>query len=84
MGSGDDLWALPGVTYYYWVRACTESGCGEFYTYNYDTGWQGLAAPLITASDGLFSDKVQVSWPAPLRVLGLPRIEPLKLWPRHL
>jgi hypothetical protein len=61
---GDDLWALPGVTYYYWVRACTDSGCGEFYTYNYDTGWRGLAAPLITASDGLFSDKVQVSWPA--------------------
>jgi hypothetical protein len=55
---------VPGVTYYYWVRACTDSGCGEFYTYNYDTGWQGLAAPLITASDGLFSDKVQVSWPA--------------------
>jgi predicted outer membrane repeat protein len=59
---GDDLWAVPGVTFYYWVRACTDSGCGEFYTYSYDTGWQGLAAPVITASDGLFSDKVQVSW----------------------
>jgi hypothetical protein len=63
---GDDLWTVPGVTYYYWVKACTESSCGEFYTYNYDTGWQGLAAPLITASDGLFRDRVQVSWPAVL------------------
>ncbi len=59
---GDDIWADPGVTYYYWVRACNASGCSDFSPY--DTGWRGLPAPTVTASDGTFVDKVQVTLPA--------------------
>jgi hypothetical protein len=59
---GVDIWAAPGVTYYYWVQACNINGCGALSAY--DTGWRGLAAPVVTASQGAFADKVVVTWPA--------------------
>lgn len=60
--SGADVWGLPGVTYYYWVKACNATTCGDLS--NTETGWRSLAAPTITASDGAFADKVDVSWTA--------------------
>lgn len=57
---GFDIWANPGITYYYWVKACNESQCSDFSVY--DSGWQGLISPVISASDGLYLDKVLVSW----------------------
>lgn len=35
---GADLWAASGVTYYYWVKACSGSNCSDFSAY--DTGWR--------------------------------------------
>jgi fibronectin type 3 domain-containing protein len=61
--SGVDTWATPGVTYYYWVRACTATGCGDFSAA--ETGWRRLSSPTVTASDGTFQDKVEVGWTAP-------------------
>jgi hypothetical protein len=58
---GDDLWAVPGQTYYYWVKGCNSSACSAFSAA--DTGWQALAAPVVTASEGTFADRVEVSWP---------------------
>jgi hypothetical protein len=63
--SFDDFTATPGTTYYYWVTACNDDGCSDFSAY--DTGYR-LAPPSapsgVAASDGTFTDKVQVSWNA--------------------
>jgi len=57
----NDTSATPGVTYYYWVRACRGTLCSDFSAY--DAGWRNLAAPTgVTASDGSFTDKVVISW----------------------
>jgi hypothetical protein len=56
-----DSWAVPGLTYYYWVKACNTNGCREFSAA--ETGWRGLTAPVVTASDGTFSDTVRGTWP---------------------
>jgi surface protein len=59
----DDTSAAPAVTYYYWVKACSGLGCSDFSAN--DTGWRNLAAPTaVTASDGTFTDKVQITWTA--------------------
>lgn len=60
--SGADLWAVPGITYYYWVKACAGSLCGDFSAA--ETGWRGLTPPSVTASDGTDASKVNVSWSA--------------------
>jgi hypothetical protein len=59
---GADQWEVPGFTYYYWVKACTGSVCGDFSTP--ETGWQRITPPVITASDGSDRDKIPVSWTA--------------------
>jgi Zn-dependent metalloprotease/fibronectin type 3 domain-containing protein len=59
----NDTTATPGITYYYWAKACSGSGCSGFSTS--DTGWRNLTAPTgVAASDGTFTDKVQISWTA--------------------
>jgi len=59
----DDTSATPGVTYYYWVRACSGAACSDFSAF--DTGWRNLLPPTnVQASDGTFIDKVQVTWNA--------------------
>jgi hypothetical protein len=74
----DDFSATPGVTYYYWVKACNEEGCSGFSSS--DTGYAAISAPSapsnIIASDGTFSDKVRVTWGTPLSdfVVYLPLI----------
>jgi Zn-dependent metalloprotease/N-acetylneuraminic acid mutarotase/fibronectin type 3 domain-containing protein len=58
-----DTGTPPGVTYYYWVKACNGFGCSDYSAD--DTGWRNLTAPIgVTASDGAFSDKVQITWTA--------------------
>ena len=59
----DDTTTTPGATYYYFVKACNTAGCSDFSTS--DSGYQGLSFPTgVTASDGSYTDKVQVSWTA--------------------
>jgi surface protein len=58
-----DFSATPGVTYYYWVRACRGLTCSDYSAY--DTGWRGLTPPTdVQASDGTFTNNVQISWTA--------------------
>jgi FtsP/CotA-like multicopper oxidase with cupredoxin domain len=59
----DDTIATPAVTYYYAVKACLGSFCSGYSANN--TGWRNLSAPAtVQASDGTFTDKVQVIWTA--------------------
>ena len=61
----NDTTATPGVTYYYFVKACRGANCSDFSVY--DTGWRNLAPPTnVQASDGTFTDKVQITWTASL------------------
>ena len=58
-----DRTATPGVTYYYWVKGCYFADCSDFSAS--DTGWMGMLSPTdLQASDGTFSDKVQITWTA--------------------
>jgi predicted phage tail protein len=68
VGSGsaspyDDTTATPGTTYYYWVKALNAAGPGA--AGGPDSGYR-LAPPgppaAVTATDGTYADKVQVSW----------------------
>jgi basic membrane lipoprotein Med (substrate-binding protein (PBP1-ABC) superfamily)/fibronectin type 3 domain-containing protein len=59
----NDIVASPGVTYYYWVKACNGAICSDFGAF--DTGWRMVSPPAnVQASDGAFTDKVQVTWNA--------------------
>jgi fibronectin type 3 domain-containing protein len=59
----NDTTATPGVTYYYWVIACKGANCSGYSAY--DTGWRNLTAPTnVLASDGTYTNKVQVTWDA--------------------
>ena len=57
----DDTGAEGGIVYYYWVKAknvIAESGFSAS-----DTGWRVLSPPTgVRASDGVYSNKVRVSW----------------------
>jgi len=59
----DDFSAMPGVDYFYWVKACNSDGCSDYS--NADSGY-ALAIPApptgINATDGAFTDRVQISW----------------------
>jgi hypothetical protein len=64
----DDLSATAGTTYYYFVRAASNSSGASMS--GFSTGDSGLrsAAPLVTsptsvdASDGTYTDKVRITW----------------------
>ncbi|MBI2438233.1 MAG: PQQ-binding-like beta-propeller repeat protein [Lentisphaerae bacterium] len=57
----DDTSAVPGTTYYYWVKAVNHSGSSQFSAS--DSGWRASPAPSgVAASDGTFADKVRVTW----------------------
>ena len=64
----DDMSAVVEQTYYYWVKA--KNSYGESGFSSYETGWRNRPAPGapigLLASDGDFSDKVQVTWNAVL------------------
>ena len=61
-----DVLAEPGRTYYYSLRACNASGCSGFSAA--DAGSRAVAVPAVpaapVASDGSYSDRVQVNWAA--------------------
>ena len=62
----DDTSAAPGTTYWYFVKVCGDAGCSDFSTS--DSGYRAAAAPSapsgVSATDGTYADKVQVSWNA--------------------
>jgi len=64
----DDTSAVAGTTYYYWVKACNSAGCSGFSAS--DSGYRGVkitkpSSPTgVSASDGIYTDKVQVAWTA--------------------
>jgi hypothetical protein len=64
----DDTSAAVGTTYYYWVKACNSGGCSGFSAS--DSGYRAseVTTPSpptgVSASDGTYTDKVQVSWAA--------------------
>jgi fibronectin type 3 domain-containing protein len=60
--SYDDTTATPGTTYYYFVKACSAAGCSDYSAS--DSGYRGMSPPTVTASDGTYTDRVQLSWSA--------------------
>jgi fibronectin type 3 domain-containing protein len=58
-----------GITYYYWVRAINADGAGQF---GHDKGYCGASVTAgipdtpsnVAATDGLYADKVSISWDA--------------------
>ncbi|NLX24222.1 MAG: S8 family serine peptidase [Phycisphaerae bacterium] len=65
IASRDDTTAVPGTTYYYWIKAATNpAGTDASATIGGDTGWRALAGPTASASNGTYVDRVTVSWAA--------------------
>ena len=62
--SYNDYTAIPGLTYYYWVKAAKSSSGDDVSVFSrYETGWRGLESPDdVSASDGLYTDKVRITW----------------------
>lgn len=51
----------PGKYYYYWVKACGDDFCSEFSSSA--EGYMAVEAPTgVLASDGTYSDRVEVEW----------------------
>ncbi len=62
----NDLAVTPGATYFYWVKAATgSSGQNASDFSDSESGWAGLAAPSVTASDGTSTSQVDVQWTDP-------------------
>ena len=64
----DDLTAVAGTTYYYFVQAASSSAGANPSAYSaINSGWRSVA-PVVTtpaaidASDGTYTDKVRVTW----------------------
>jgi fibronectin type 3 domain-containing protein len=62
----DDASTPCNTDYYYWVKAKSSSGASEFF-YN-DLGYRKCPAPAapqnVSASNGAFTDKIQITWDA--------------------
>ena len=62
----DDFSALPGLTYYYWVKACNAAGCSDFSSPA--SGWRAEAIPSpptgLSASQGTNAELVHLIWAA--------------------
>jgi hypothetical protein len=60
----DDTTVKPGLTYYYWVKACNPTDCSEYSPPA--SGWRAEPIPAaptgVTASYSTYTDKVRVSW----------------------
>ncbi|MBP1595591.1 MAG: exported protein of unknown function [Acidobacteria bacterium] len=65
----DDITAVTGLTYYYWIKAAADRSGGQASDFSAPhTGWRALP-PLtppsaVAASDGTWIDKVRVTWGA--------------------
>ena len=61
----NDLSAIPGKTYYYWVKACNTIRCSDYG--DYDKGYRAFIPPAnVWASNGVYSSKVYVDWDSTL------------------
>ncbi len=64
--SYNDLTSVGGQTYYYWVRAASNSAGSDVSAYtSAETGWRAVPVSIptaVNASDGSFTDKVVVTW----------------------
>ncbi|MBK8516182.1 MAG: hypothetical protein IPL55_07785 [Saprospiraceae bacterium] len=64
----DDLSAVAGTTYYYFVQAASSSTGANPSSYSViNSGWRSVAPVVsvpasVNASDGSFTDRVQVTW----------------------
>ena len=62
----DDTTAEPGVTYYYWVKACNSTGCSGYSSPA--SGWRAETMPApptgLSASQGGSNENVHLSWTA--------------------
>jgi fibronectin type 3 domain-containing protein len=56
-----DQIANPGKYYHYWLKACGDDFCSEF-SYPDDGYMDVEAATGVSASDGIYTDKVEVTW----------------------
>jgi fibronectin type 3 domain-containing protein len=57
----DDISALPGVTYTYWLKACVDQNCSVFSSAT--TGWRSLIVPVnLIASDGTSTSSIDLTW----------------------
>jgi|GEM_PF-2515420 len=58
----DDTSAVPGESYEYFISAVVNT-LGESAQSAGNTGWRAVAAPaLVSASDGTYDDRVQITW----------------------
>lgn len=58
----DDLDVVPENTYYYWVEAAANnSGFAKSDLAGPDSGYIGVAAPTVSATDGRYTDKVTIT-----------------------
>jgi hypothetical protein len=59
-----DQTAVTGTTYYYWVKAARSVSGSRSSDYSeVNTGWVAFAsAPELTASDGTYTDHVELNW----------------------
>ncbi len=63
----DDVSAVANQTYYYWVRAASNSSGANISAFSTsNTGWRSsvsVTTPTsVSASDGIYSDRVAVTW----------------------
>ena len=62
----EDYAGVQGLHYFYRVKPCYGSICADFS--NYDEGYSTTSAPAaplaVTASDGDFTDRIEISWSA--------------------
>lgn len=69
----DDMAALPDTTYWYKVRACNRAGCSEFTPPRAGKAVSNLVPAVpggLAASQGTFTDRVEVTWQAAPRATG--------------
>jgi cellulose 1,4-beta-cellobiosidase len=62
----NDTTAVPKTTYYYYVKASNAYGTSDYSSY--DVGYRSDGSPAaptnVSASDGIYMDKVEVTWSA--------------------
>jgi subtilisin family serine protease len=60
----DDTTSIVDTPYYYWVKACDDSTCSDYSSY--DIGSKSsttINAPTsVSASDGVYKDRVRITW----------------------
>jgi parallel beta-helix repeat protein len=58
----NDYSAVPGVLYYYWIKASSDSNVIISAYSSENSGYRKIATPLVTASTGIYTNKVTLSW----------------------